>query len=110
MAEMLAFYGAVGLELRPEQHGHGPLHYAADVDGVVVEIYPRVGDPGGGAGATMVGLRVDSVDSVVDALRTLGAKIVSEPKVGSWGRRAVVADPDGRPVELTEPHSHPLPG
>jgi hypothetical protein len=33
-------------------------------------------------------------------LGALGARTVEEAADYSWGRRAVMADPDGRPVEI----------
>lgn len=93
MEAMVAFYRTIGLEFRLEQHGSGPLHYAADVGGMVLELYPRPAESGGGcADATMAGLRVVSVDATVNALRRLGARVVTEPRDGPWGRRALVAD------------------
>ena len=36
-----AFYAALGLELRPERHGTGPLHYSCMMQQTVMELYPR---------------------------------------------------------------------
>lgn len=36
-----AFYAGLGLNLRREQHGRGPEHYSARLDGgLVLELYP----------------------------------------------------------------------
>lgn len=50
--------------------------------------------------STRLGFRVADVRSVVAVLRSAGTPIIVEPKTGPWGMRAVVRDPDGRPVEL----------
>lgn len=99
----LAFYRAIGIEFLEEQHGNGPVHYAAELDGMVLEIYP--GEPGSApdrkqGGATMLGFRVNSVDAVLAALNQ---QPLSPPKDTAWGRRALVLDPDGRAVEITQP-------
>lgn len=36
-ARTVGFYELLGLRFCEEQHGKGPVHWAADVDGVVVE-------------------------------------------------------------------------
>jgi lactoylglutathione lyase len=98
----LSFYRALGLSFNEEQHGKGPVHYACELDGLVLEIYPA----GAGSapertqgGAVMLGLVVASLDQT---LVDLGVTPVSPPKDSAWGRRAVVLDPDGRAVELSE--------
>ena len=35
-----AFYRGLGLDLKPEQHGAGPAHYSAALDGTILELYP----------------------------------------------------------------------
>jgi predicted enzyme related to lactoylglutathione lyase len=45
---------------------------------------------------------VADVDDAVAGLGAAnGAKVVSAAKDSEWGRRAVVADPDGHRVEIT---------
>lgn len=34
-----SFYAGLGLELVPERHGDGPLHYSCTMDGTVMELY-----------------------------------------------------------------------
>jgi len=93
------FYSLLGLEFITERHGSGPAHYAAKLGSIVFEIYPCK------SGTTMVPLRVGfcvpSLESTMDALRQRGARIIKEAANSPWGRRAVVEDPDGNPVELS---------
>lgn len=100
----LAFYRALGLEFRQEQHGSGPVHYASRLDSAVMEIYPGTEQAVDrrGSGASMLGFRVESVDDTVAALIEAGGEIVTSPRDSEWGRRAVVADLDGRAIELSE--------
>lgn len=96
------FYSALGLAFTKHAHGTGPEHYACEFDGLVFEIYPRKSDADSTT-AIRLGFRVPSVDDAVAALQPLGAKVISPPKESPWGRRAVIDDPDGHRVELTEP-------
>lgn len=94
------FYASLGLTLNPEQHGTGPRHYAATSGGAVFEIYPD--RDGKRKGELRIGFQVASVDGIVQQLRQRQVPILSEPKESAWGRRAVVEDPDGNRVELTQ--------
>jgi catechol 2,3-dioxygenase-like lactoylglutathione lyase family enzyme len=35
-----AFYETLGIDFIEEQHGNSPIHYAANVDGTIFELYP----------------------------------------------------------------------
>lgn len=99
----VAFYEAVTLAFVREQHGSGPVHYACTLGASVIEIYPAAGEsePNRRApGATMLGLRVDAVESAVERVCMLGATVITKPTSGA-SHRWVVEDPDGRAVELT---------
>ena len=102
----LRFYGALGLEFTQEQHGKGPVHHSCLLGGMVLELYP--GKPGAApersrGGATLLGFQVNDLDTLLDALVSLGAAVLTPHRNTEWGRRAVVQDPDGRAVEFTEP-------
>ena len=91
----------LGMTFQQEQHGSGPVHWAADLDGIVLEIYPaKSGDEVDAA--TRLGFTVDNAVSVLEALRLSNVEIVSELKQTRWGFRAVVRDSDGRSVELVQ--------
>jgi lactoylglutathione lyase len=106
IAASLAFYRALGFVLAEEKHGSGPTHYSTQIGSCVMEIYP--GEPAEllnrkASGAVMLGFAVSSVDEAVEAVKSLGAQIVTAPTDSPWGRRAVVTDPNGRSIELNEP-------
>ena len=94
------FYASLGLSLQLEHHGNGPRHYAAALGGAVFEIYPhREGEQQGGL---RIGFQVESVDGVLQQLRQRHVTILTEPRDSPWGRRAVVEDPNGNRVELSQ--------
>jgi len=95
------FYGALGISFQRERHGTGPEHLAGKLGGgVVFEIYPQ-GD-GEGTLKTRIGFAVDSISELLPALKAAGGSVVSPPQDSPWGLRAVVADPDGHRVELSQ--------
>lgn len=99
------FYSALGLYFELEQHGNGPVHYSCQLGDHVLELFP--GKPGSAparlvGGATMHGFHVESLEAVLSSLQAQQAEIIHSPSDSPWGRRAVVLDPDGRAVELTQ--------
>lgn len=95
------FYRALGADFQQEQHGTGPIHSAAELDGIVLEIYPAKSSEDVDR-TTRLGFDVTDIAIVLDGLRSSGAEIVNDVKVTQWGLRAVVRDPDGRSVELVQ--------
>jgi lactoylglutathione lyase len=110
--ETVAFYRVLGLPLDVDEHDDGgPLHYACELQGCHFAIFPTEGEgraPGmRQPGASFPGFTVDAVEETVGALRAHGAKVLQEPSPYPWGIRAVVEDPDGRPVEVYTPPPDP---
>lgn len=95
------FYELLGLSFTKHAHGAGPQHYAAEIGSAVFEIYPRT-DEKDSTSRIRLGFRVANLDQTILALDQAGAKIVSGPKDTPFGRRAVVDDPDGHRIELTQ--------
>jgi hypothetical protein len=98
----VAFYHQLGLEFRQHQHGKGPEHFAAETPESVFELYALTEGVEASTG-TRIGFCIPSVDEAVARIRQLSPdSILSEPKPSEWGKRAVITDPDGHRVELTE--------
>lgn len=102
--ETVAFYRAIGVPLEDEIHGDGPLHWACELGPVHLAIYEAEGGHAPGrrrGGATQLGFQVgDALEAAVEAGVAAGGTLLQPPEDAPWGRRAVLADPDGRPVEL----------
>jgi predicted enzyme related to lactoylglutathione lyase len=45
-------------------------------------------------------LAVDSFDNTIEKLKALGTTFHQAPTLTEWGEMAVVADPEGRKIEL----------
>lgn len=100
--QLRAFYQNLGVDLIEEQHGKGPVHFAGRASAVVIEVYPLLDYGSPVDSSTRLGFVVENVADVIRALEGIGTKIVMPPKETAWGFQAVVKDPDGRSVELTE--------
>jgi lactoylglutathione lyase len=102
-----AFYRAIGLTLDDEDHGDGPVHYATDISGVHFALFDA--GPGSGRapqwrspGSSFPGFYVTSLDDTVAALTAQAAPVLVAHQLRDWGCRAIVEDPDGRPVEINQ--------
>jgi catechol 2,3-dioxygenase-like lactoylglutathione lyase family enzyme len=95
------FYRNLGIEFLKEKHGKGPEHYSGKVGGTVLEIYPLSKDAPMESGGRL-GFAVPKLDELLKKLRAHGVAVVEDAKETEWGYRAVVRDPDGRAVELTQ--------
>src|SRR5947209_5302880 len=96
------FYAALGIAFAGEKHGDGPPHYAGNIGDLVLELYPLPEGAGPAEATTRLGFAVAGLDAAVHALEAAGAEVIARPRQTAWGRRAVVRDPDGRAVELSE--------
>jgi lactoylglutathione lyase len=99
--KLAPFYQAIGLKFDLEKHGSGPEHYTSSSEGSVFEIYPLEKHSHSTA-ATRLGFTVKHLHQVVEALKNMGGVIIKPPAMSKWGMRAVVQDPAGHKVELTE--------
>ncbi len=82
LSECVAFYTDLGLPLVREQHGQGPVHYAAELaGGLVLELYP--GQPERITGRLRLGFSAAATTAHPDGEHRL-------------------TDPDGRVVLLTD--------
>jgi lactoylglutathione lyase len=99
--QSVAFYQHLGLSFEKQKHGKGLEHFASEVNGVTFEIYPCTPKtlP---TTSTRLGFRVSSVDTIIDKFQKHGASIISPAEDSEWGRRAIIADPDGHRVELIQ--------
>jgi len=95
------FYSrALGLLLTRESHG-GPDHYSSLVDGLTFEIYPLT-ERALATTSVRLGFAVVGLDGQLQLVVREGGSIIEPPHDSRWGRRAVITDPDGHKIELTE--------
>lgn len=94
------FCEKIGLEFKQEQHGKGPVHWAALVGDTVFEIYPlRTGER---VDKIRLGFRVEDLDAVVAKLIANGYRVLTPLQHRGTGYIAIAKDPDGRTIELSQ--------
>ena len=92
-----AFYSGIGLAFSAEKLGSGPMHYAAELDHVVLEIYPlrenEIPD------SSRLGFCCGSFTEISEAVRITA----TQPPLERDGKLIIVVqDPDGRKVEICQ--------
>lgn len=85
------FYEKLGLRFVAEKHGSGQPHYACNLNGTILELYPRSSKAGG----TRFGLRLPAAAAIAEELKVFGFRV--EPTSRGTHR---VQDPDGNTIEL----------
>ena len=97
--EVCRFYQSLGLTFTEEQHGKGPVHYSSPLGDGIIEIYPLHPDKQVDQ-TTRLGFAIADPDSAVSTAETAGGRVIKTGSDTPWGYMAIVADPDGRTVEL----------
>jgi len=95
-----AFFEALCVTFSRERHGNGPEHLSACLNGLVFELYPRRNEAA--KDNTRLGFKVPSLSEALNAIQSVGGVVASPPSQSEFGLRAVVIDPDGRRVELSQ--------
>lgn len=95
------FYSALGLNFSKHRHGNGPEHYAHEMGAVVLEIYPDA--TSGPTQALRLGFAVEDVAATLALAIAAGATLTTPATESPWGLRAVITDPEGHRIELTQP-------
>lgn len=95
------FYKMFGIGFQEEQHGNGPVHWAATLNGLVLEVYPAKSTEDVD-NTTRLGFEVENIAVIVSAMQSSGVEIVQHVRESKWGLQAVARDPDGRSVELVQ--------
>jgi lactoylglutathione lyase len=101
----IVFYQRLGLAMVEEKHGKGPIHYSSSSNGITVEIYPETQKnftESSAERAIRLGFMVESLAATLESLEALGVTVLNPPSITQWGHLAVVLDPDGREVEISE--------
>lgn len=93
-------YSMLGFTFEREQHGSGPEHFSTWANDTVFELYPA--SERFPVTTSRVGFAVASIQNVLNSWRQAGYEVLSELKESPYGLRAIVADPDGHRIELTQ--------
>src|ERR1700733_14926828 len=88
-AATAAFYRALGLGLEDEDHGEGPVPFAAGGGPVHFAIYPAEAGERRSGGSVFPGFYVESLDRAAEALAEVSAPILTSHEEMPWGCRIV---------------------
>lgn len=96
------FYEKLGVDFVEEKHGAGPQHYASEIAGVVLELYPAAEDQA--PDNIRIGFSTPFLADLSGNLRHNAAvNILKQPHVTADRLMMLLQDPDGRKVEISQP-------
>jgi lactoylglutathione lyase len=94
------FYILLGFNFTYHQHDKSPFHYSAQIGQTVVEIYPLAKSQLVPDNHLRMGFGIDDFTITIQKLQEVGIKFLMEPAQTEFGWMAIIADPDGRKIEL----------
>lgn len=99
-ALLMQFYSTLGLDFDYHQHGKGPMHYAAQLGEMVLEIYPLAKGQNAADLHLRLGFEVSDFEQVMENLEQQNVRVLQVPHQTEFGYLSVVEDSDGRKVEI----------
>jgi len=96
------WYTKLGLTFTYHRHGNGPWHYSSTIDELVFEIYPLLPKQLTPDSSLRLGLQIESLEELMKIIQQEAILTLQLPKQTKWGYTAIIKDPDGRKIELTE--------
>jgi len=94
------FYSLLGLEFSYHTHGNSPLHYSAKIEHTILEIYPLTKTQTEADKNLRIGFGLDNFEDIILKLKDLNISFSMEPTETEFGFMAIIADSDGRKIEL----------
>jgi 2-polyprenyl-6-methoxyphenol hydroxylase-like FAD-dependent oxidoreductase len=102
LQKVLSFYTALGFSFETEQHDQGPVHYAAESNGVALEVYTTKkshGSPSEAPSTLQLGVAVDSITDTSKVLKEHGFHGITQKNPdASFG---TIKDPLGNTVIIS---------
>jgi catechol 2,3-dioxygenase-like lactoylglutathione lyase family enzyme len=98
--QLSEFYSLLGLSFEYHRHGQSPYHYSTTIGTTILEIYPLAKGQTEADKHLRLGFEIDNFEAIIGTLRQADVHFFNEPAHTDYGYMAVIADPDGRKVEL----------
>lgn len=98
--QLAGFYKFLGVTFEYHRHGSGPYHYSGHIGPTLLEIYSLAKGQEKPDTNLRLGLAIDSFDVVIDELNAQAVTFHQAPTATEYGVMAIIADPEGRKIEL----------
>ncbi len=99
---LLRFYGVLGFKFSQKAVDKGSQTWLGQVGDMSLEVYSIKESLSKKIPGVQMSFEVDSLEEVVKEFRAVHAQIMMEPMSTKTGLMAIVMDPDGRSIELSE--------
>jgi lactoylglutathione lyase len=98
--QLAEFYTLLGMTFEYHRHGNGPYHYSVHIGRTLLEIYPLAKGQEKADSALRLGFAIAPFSTVVEELVRRQVPFHQAPTTTEWGVMAIIADPEGRKIEL----------
>jgi len=99
LGENLNFYSQLGISFQKEKHGKGPVHYSAELSGMVFELYPCRENES--VSNIRFGIKIKKADSLATEIKKWVENETDMAYSDYDGNEVfVVTDPDKRKIEV----------
>lgn len=99
---LLRFYGVLGFKFSQKAVDKGSQTWLGQVGDISLEVYSIKESLSKKIPGVQMSFQVNALEDVVKQFRALHAEIMVEPLPTNTGLIAIVMDPDGRSIELSE--------
>jgi lactoylglutathione lyase len=93
------FYSLLGLTFDYHKHNSSPMHYSTTIGSLVLEIYPLTKNQTEIDKNLRLGFAINNFEETLKLLNNNDITF-SEPTLTDFGFLTIIADPDGRKIEL----------
>src|SRR5450756_1452776 len=94
------FYTLLGLTFEYHRHGNSPYHYSAHIGPTLLEIYPLAKGQEKVDNTIRLGFAIEHFPNMIEELVRQQIPFHQAPAATEWGVMAIIADPEGRKIEL----------
>jgi lactoylglutathione lyase len=94
------FYSLFGLTFEYRRHGNSPYHSSARVGPALLEVYPLAKTQEKADTTLRLGFSIAEFERMMHELSRRGVTIHQEATQTEWGLMSIIADPEGRKIEL----------
>lgn len=92
LEKSINFYAMLGLTFIKEQHGNGIVHYSCDVNGIILELYPKF--PKENYSKLRLGFTIKNSDLT-------HPELINHKKESSQNNKVCLTDPDGHKIDVS---------
>lgn len=98
---LIKFYVLLGFTIKEKKPESTTIEYILNDDRIIAEVIPS-SLPEPGFEKKRIVIRVQNIEEIISKLKTEGFDLFASPYRNKWENSALLKDPDGRTIEISE--------